>query len=161
MPGPLPKTPSKRVRSTTNALVSLAQTPVSTPEPSTRWLKVTKDAWSTLWGHGLAGAYEATDLPALRRLFGLRDQRARFEMAVVRQPLVPGSQGQEVLNPLARQISTIDAEIRALEDRFGLSPAARLRLGITLGEAARTLADLAAGLDDDDDEGGGRFIDVV
>lgn len=41
----------------------------------------------------------------------------------------------------------LDGEIRALEDRFGCSPAARLRLGIRFGQAARTLEDLARGLD--------------
>jgi P27 family predicted phage terminase small subunit len=127
------------------------------PEPSKRWLKTTRDAWVVLWDHNLTGAYEPTDLPALRRLFDLRDQRARFERAVASRPLVEGSQGQQVLNPLARQVSALDGEIRALEDRFGLTPAARLRLGITLGEAAKTLADLQRGLGDLEVDDGGQF----
>ena len=58
--------------------------------------------------------------------------------------LVEGSQGQPRINPLFTTIATMDAEIRQLEDRFGLSPRARLALGIQLGEAHRSLADLNA-----------------
>jgi P27 family predicted phage terminase small subunit len=52
---------------------------------------------------------------------------------------VRGSKGQQVLNPLARAVATFDAEIRALEDRFGLTPQARARLGVVFGEAHRSL----------------------
>jgi hypothetical protein len=63
-----------------------------------------------------------------------------------------GSTGQEVLNPLAKYIAQCDAESRALEDRFGLNAKARLQLGITFGEAKKTLDDLNRGLDDDYDQ---------
>jgi hypothetical protein len=47
-----------------------------------------------------------------------------------------------VLNPLLKHVAALDGEIRQLEDRFGLTPLARLRLGVTFGEAHRSLADL-------------------
>ena len=36
----------------------------------------------------------------------------------------------------------LDEEIRQLEDRLGLTPRARLQLGITFSEAAKSLDDL-------------------
>jgi hypothetical protein len=41
-----------------------------------------------------------------------------------------GSQGQMVLSPWARDLRTIDAEIRQLEDRFGLNVRARAALAV-------------------------------
>jgi phage terminase small subunit len=55
-----------------------------------------------------------------------------------------------VLHPLGRMMGVMDSEIRQLEDRFGLNPLARARLGITIGEAARTLADMNRMLEEDD-----------
>jgi hypothetical protein len=36
----------------------------------------------------------------------------------------------------------LQKEIRALEDRLGLNPVARLRLGILLGDATRSIGDV-------------------
>jgi P27 family predicted phage terminase small subunit len=96
-----------------------------------------------------------TDLPALSRLFLLRDQRDRFAAEVDREPLVEGSQGQRVANPLARLVSTADSEIRQLEDRFGLSPQARFRLGISLVEATKAMSTPETPAD------AGRFKNVI
>lgn len=43
-----------------------------------------------------------------------------------------GSQGQMVLSPWARDLRTIDSEIRQLEDRFGLNIRARASLAVTV-----------------------------
>jgi hypothetical protein len=43
-----------------------------------------------------------------------------------------GSQGQMVLSPWAKDLRTIDAEIRQLEDRFGLNVRARTNLAVTV-----------------------------
>jgi hypothetical protein len=43
-----------------------------------------------------------------------------------------GSQGQMVLSPWARDLRSIDAEIRQLEDRFGLNTRARVGIGATV-----------------------------
>ena len=50
-----------------------------------------------------------------------------------------GSTGQPRANPLYKQVQEFQAEARQLEDRFGLSPKARLSLGITFAEAASSL----------------------
>lgn len=64
--------------------------------------------------------------------------------------LVPGSMGQLTLNPLLKYAESLQKEIRALEDRFGMSPKARMALGIAFGEAARSLSDLNRMLEYDD-----------
>jgi hypothetical protein len=56
-----------------------------------------------------------------------------------------------VLNPMGRAMHEFDSEIRQMEDRLGMTPRARLQLGITMGEAARSLADLNRVLDEDDE----------
>jgi hypothetical protein len=81
-------------------------------------------------------------MPALERLWSLYDERDRMTDVIRDQPMTMGSQGQLVLNPLYRQRTALDAEIRALEDRFGLTPKGGLTLGIQYGEAARSLQDL-------------------
>ena len=58
--------------------------------------------------------------------------------------MITGSQGQAIVNPMYRQRTAVDAEIRQLEDRFGLHPKAGLTLGIVYGEAARSLEELNA-----------------
>lgn len=122
------------------------------PEPTAGWLQATKAEWAEFWGSPLVQAtLPGTDTPMIRRLFGLRDERERMMRVVRRGRVVAGSKGQARPNPLYPQVASFDAEIRQLEDRIGLSPQARLRLGISLGEAVRSLADLNAELDADTD----------
>lgn len=157
MPGRPRKPDESRIRSATPVVGEVSAVEV-TPLPVSGWLSATKAEWAALWDDAIAGAYAlATDLPALRRLFGLRDQRARYAAAVAKEPLVEGSQGQPVAHPLAKQIPVLDTEIRQLEDRFGLNPQARLRLGIKFSESQQRIADLTADLDDDSGDDADRF----
>jgi P27 family predicted phage terminase small subunit len=125
-------------------LVGPSTAPDIVPDPPAGLLKATQQAWAEFWASPLASLAIGADRVALERLFELLDDRSRCWREYKRARLVLGSQGQPVLNPLARQVATLDAEIRALQDRFGLTPASRLRLGIALGEAARSLEDLNA-----------------
>jgi hypothetical protein len=52
---------------------------------------------------------------------------------------------------MGRQMLSLDVEIRQLEDRFGLTPRARLQLGITYGEAKKSLEELNAELQADEE----------
>ena len=45
-----------------------------------------------------------------------------------------------------------DAEIRSLEDRLGMTPKARLQLGVEFGKAVKTLDDLNKTLNADEEE---------
>lgn len=92
----------------------------------------------------------SSDLPALHRLFGLYEERERAFRGMRRRRIVAGSTGQPSLNPLAKYLAYLDDGIRALEDRFGLTPMARLKLGIAVGEARRSLEELNLAIADED-----------
>jgi P27 family predicted phage terminase small subunit len=157
---PVPPKPAERrqrrnARDVGNVLsVALPARPV--PPMPVGLLAPVRAACAAFWASEQASLVMPADHPALARLFALLDERERSARAARRQRLVEGSQGQVVLNPLLKYVSSLDAEIRQLEDRFGLTPLARLRLGVTFGEAHRSLADLNRALleevDDDDDD---------
>jgi P27 family predicted phage terminase small subunit len=69
-----------------------------------------------------------------------------WEAIEVTGRVVEGSQGQPRPNPLYKQVQEFQAEARQLEDRFGLSPMSRLRLGITFADAQASLDGLNARL---------------
>lgn len=106
-------------------------------------LKSTRESWKNYWHSNLAQIVQlGTDMSAIIRLFTLYDERERAYRSYKKHPLVEGSQGQMVLNPMGRQMSVLDTEIRQLEDRLGMTPRARLQLGITYGEAKKSLKEI-------------------
>lgn len=114
-------------------------------------LPETVEAWGRLWASSVAQVMDPTsDREALVRWASLLDERERAFRAYRRKRLVEGSQGQPVVNPLWGVVAKCDAELRALEDRIGLSPKARLQLGITFAEAATSLDELNAFMDGED-----------
>lgn len=110
-------------------------------------LKATESDWEEFWRSSVAGLVEDADLPTLRRLFELRDEYERSLRAFRRSRFVSGSKRQPVLNPLARHMLSLSAEVRALEAVFGIGPVARLRAGIAFAEASRSLEELNRSLD--------------
>lgn len=159
--GPAPKDPEDRQRRNAPKALSVVAPGVEggleVPRPPAGLLKGTRDRWAAYWESPVARlADPVSDLTALERLFRLYDDIERSHVTVREQGhMVKGSQGQAVMNPLLRHMQSVMAEVRQLEDRFGLSPRARLSLNVTLGEAAKSLADLnsefTGGGDDDDD----------
>lgn len=103
--------------------------PVRSPAPSVGTTETTTE-WQSFWTSPLAAALlPVTDEPAVRRLFGLRHERERMMRGWT--------------NPLYAQLASFDSEIRQLEDRIGLTPQVRLKLGISLGDAVRSLSEIA------------------
>jgi P27 family predicted phage terminase small subunit len=158
--GPPPKPSDKRQRrnqrtSTERAgvgLVALRGGQLDPPAPPSGLLKSTREDWAAFWASPLGALVVAADVPALRRLFTLHDERARAYRGLRQAGRLVETDKGTTLNPLAGFLRSCDAEIRLLEDRFGLSPMARLRLGIALGEAARSLESLNEELEADDDD---------
>lgn len=118
--------------------------PRSIPTPpahlTERWVK----SWAIFWASPFAQVVQPAQYPALERLFSMYEERERMDVFLRESPMTTGSQGQPILNPMYRQRTAVDAEIRQLEDRFGLHPKAGLQLGIVYGEAARSLEELNA-----------------
>ena len=127
----------------TTDLALLPPVPAEIPKPPPGLLKVTKDAWDAFWDDEMARLINPrTDLPALHRLFTLRDEWERSRRAATEERFVEGSTGQMRLNPAIADMRIIEKEIRALEDRFGGTPSARMKLGAQFGDTTRSLAAL-------------------
>ena len=74
-----------------------------------------------------------------------------------------GSMGQRRLNPMADMMVRLEKLIVNLEDRFGMSPVGRVRLGAQVIESAKNLNDMNAAIDaevagDDNDSEDPRAI---
>jgi P27 family predicted phage terminase small subunit len=142
-----PKTASAKKKTTAKALAKKAGLEVvaggvdataaqpKVPKADALWLASTKKQWGEFWSSAAAKKLApALDLAAVERLFTLYDERARSLATFRRNRLVKGSQGQVVLNPLGRQINSLNTAILQLEDRLGLSPLARLKMNIALDD---------------------------
>ena len=120
------------------------------PKLKGRYLKITKLWWEDFWNSDLASAVDTkSDQSAVYRLATLIDERERVYKQAKKERLVVGSQGQVVLNPLYSAMLKLDAEIRQLEDRIGMNPNARVSLGISIGQAKKSLSDLNAELEEE------------
>lgn len=154
------KPPERRQRrDTRDTVVELVQGDMAVPASDDGWLEATVGEWELFWrDEELRSIVRPAQVPALRRLFDWRDrlhlawaEAEALRDAVGEEHLVAGSMGQERANPLyelaakaeARALQ-IEGRIEALEDRFGLTPGAMLKLGVDFqrqqGLAARNAA---------------------
>jgi P27 family predicted phage terminase small subunit len=158
---PSPKKPADRRQNHKTKDVGLVPVVPSgsrlVPSADGSWREQTVERWVQFWGSPLASQVESSDEGAFRRLFWIYDELDRLRQAIEETGrVVEGSQGQPRPNPLYKQVESFQAEARQMEDRFGLSPLSRLRLGITFADAQASLdglnARLAAKLSESDDQ---------
>ncbi len=89
-------------------------------------------AWSAFWVSRVSGAIDLlADGEALRHWTLCVDEREKLRAAVTRAPLVTGRHDQLMLNPLFRRLRELNREIARAEEHFGMTPLARMRLGLT------------------------------
>ncbi len=135
---PAKKPPERRhnVNTKDTGLVRMLPGIPSLPPGNPDWVPDVLEAWSEFWSSPLADPHvlKPTDTPALRRLFDLRDRLAKAQAQFDEEPMSAGSMGQPTLSPWAAEIHRLEAEVDKLEDRFGLTPLARLRLGVIFEE---------------------------
>lgn len=133
-------------------LVPMAGRALARPDPPPGLLATSLASWDRFWSSPLARiTVPDTDGDAIARLWTLKDERTRIYRAIRRERMVRGSKGQPRANPLYMQLASLDSAIQQLEDRFGMSAKSRLQLGVILGDAARSLEDVNADLEDDED----------
>lgn len=118
-----------------------AERPV--PVPPTGLLPEVEAMWAAYWRSDLAQLVTtATDMPGLNRLFRYYDDIERAWAIYRAEPEVIGSRGQTRISHFAKHIRETEPLVARLEDRYGLSPRSRLELGVTFGDAHRSLEDL-------------------
>lgn len=141
----------QRARSGTSAVVRDTSRPIPIPPVGLR--KSAKDAWLAFWRSPMATlVQDESDMDALRDWAFCISERDRIQPLVRKTPLVPGSMGQMVLNPLAALVKDYTRRIDRYREQFGMTPLSRMRLGIAVGEAHDVLSDLAASLGPDEAE---------
>ena len=105
------------------------------PKPEPHWRPGVVEGWNDYWSSPMAGqVMKPTDAPALKRLFEWRHRLLIALDAFDAEPIVTGSTGQPTMSPWAQEVHRLEAEVGKLEDKFGLTPLARLKLGVTFEE---------------------------
>lgn len=123
-------------------LVVLPSSGVVVPEAEKGWLASTKVEWAEFFGSDQAQALDGSTVPGVRRLFEMRDLQSRAWVRYKKEPYVDGSQGQPVANPAFDEAMKLERAIVALEDRYGVSLKALANLGVAVGQARLTAAEL-------------------
>ena len=132
--------------------------PPPPPPPGIRKGTRARALWDAVWQSELARIIDRrTDLPRLERWIEATAELHRVRRTLQKARLVRGSTGQPVLNPLASYAADLERTIEKAEDAFGMTPKARLGLGLDVAALAKTAADLnrmLEGADDGDEDAG-------
>lgn len=114
-------------------------TPVLIPQPGIDLVPLVQDEWDDFWTSKVSRFTDDVDMGSLRRLFVYRNewmqlaiQWAGFEGD---ERFVEGTNRANAirLHPLGARMAKLEALMLPLEDRFGMSPLSRARLGIEVG----------------------------
>ena len=101
---------------------------------------VGRRVWAEVWLAGSGAYIYATDRYAVERYASLQERREDLLALLDREGYtVSGSQGQVVAHPAARLLADVETKLLPLEDRLGLNPEARLRLGLAAHEMKSAL----------------------
>jgi len=156
--GPLPKDEgvrqNRRARSNLKLIAQHDATAVLVPDPPGALDAERLESWHGFFESELSQLVNSTDLSAVRRLWTYYQQHADLTNIFAKGRMVAGSQGQPRLNPALDGLMKLEGAILRLENELGLTPSARLRLGITFADATNSLDDLArrfqsSAMDDD------------
>ena len=117
---------------------------------------MTKRGWAEFGRDEMASLVQPGQFDSLRHLFRLKDQRERWLRASQGSHAISrGGLGHEVINPLLRQMPSLNKEIATRSAEFGMTPASRKKLVGTVvsGELGKeSLAEMLDRDDDDEDE---------
>ena len=130
---------ARQGHASTTPTVRRSNTPIPMPDPPSSLGPVGVTCWTDVWTVG-SGVYQASDFNVIERYCSLHERR-RHLLGLVEADgwLTTGSTGQVVTHPAARMVGEIEGRLVSLEDRLGLNPEARVRLGIAAVEHANRL----------------------
>lgn len=106
------------------------------------WHAQAEVRWREIWASDVAQIWDRNgDMGRLVRYIVNFDQWLKLTESIAGREVVKGSRGQLRANPLFNVRSGLELELKAAEEKLGLTPLDRMRLGIELGGAARGLDD--------------------
>lgn len=107
--------------------------------PRNTYGEVAAQVWEAFWRSDIAVRVDLrSEGYYLVRWLDAVDDRERFLEEANREPLVCGSQGQQVLNPLYRRVAELERIIQWSADHFGLTMLSKFRARIAFSEAAQS-----------------------
>jgi len=112
------------------------------PAPPPRLTRAVRDHWDAYWQDPISRLVTEAAVHHVRRYFVLLAERERLERKVARRPIVPGSAGQDTLNPLYRRLEELTREIEVYMRELGILPLSRMRLGVATGHARSALEEM-------------------
>ena len=117
---------------------ALPPLPAVTWPAGTDWHPWARERWNQMWSSDVAGSWDrAGDGGALTRYIFSFDRWMKLSELMVGKEMVRGSRGQVRANPLFGVLATLAVELKLAEEKFGLTPLDRMRLGIEIGGAAQ------------------------
>lgn len=115
-------------------------------------LKASRERWEAYWRSAVSSAVDLNaDFGLVERWIRSVDEWHRAYRDFRKTRITEGSTGQLVLSPLAKLISQLESEINRCEQQLGLTPMARLKLGLTANQERLTAAALNKSLSEADD----------
>lgn len=113
------------------------------PKPPPGMRAMGRAAWQAFWQSDVSAAVDMNaDGVELAHWARCVDERDHLWRIVQKAPLIKGSHGQLMTNPLVRRIRELTADIDRVSDRFGMSPLSRFRLQFTVSEAGKSANEL-------------------
>lgn len=102
-----------------------------------------KAVWADFWTSDVSGAVNmAAHGEDLAWWIRCVDERQHLWDILKAAPLVKGSHGQLMQNPLVRSIRELTHDIQVASDRFGMTPLAQFRMQFTVSEAGKSANEL-------------------
>lgn len=122
-------------------VVARGERPV--PRPPAGLGTYARKAWREFFSDWVSDAVVmSADGERLRWWIHCVDERQKLEATLAKAPLVKGSHGQLMLNPLQRRVDRLTRDIERAEEAFGMTALSRFRLQLTATEARRSARDL-------------------
>ena len=102
--------------------------------------QMARRAWKDFWSSPLAQVVDlAADAEAIRHWARCISERELLMDELKENPVVAGSMGQPTKNPLWDVVKEYNRQIEKFREQFGMSPLARMRLGVAYSEADEAL----------------------
>lgn len=118
--------------------------PPKSPAPPDGLLPESIEAWDAVWLMPQAASFDGAHRVVVRRWIKAYDAWARALPVCESNPLVTGSTGQVVANPLMHWVASRETEMEKCERQLGVGLRNAADLGISVGQAKLTAAQLNA-----------------